>query len=408
MEKECATNPVEGMTAKEMLGYYQKKALQDAIEGKKKGELVCWSSSIAPNEFCEAMGVHMMYPENHAAGVGARHGAMDLISVAEAEGYNGDNCAYARINLGYVKAQTCVGDQIPLPDFVMYCNNICETLVKWYENLANELNIPCIVVDTPYNYEYEPNERSVKYIERQFQDVIRQLEVICGRPFDYERFEEVMKISVDSCNYWMKAMGMLSVKPAPMNGFDVFNYMALIVLMRGKTGCRDTFKKLYEELQEKADKGIAAMKDGEKHRFMWDGIAVWPYLGPTLKTFKSMGMNLTGSTYPSAWNMSYKPGDLTAMARTYTTVMNNMNMARQIDINVDCVTENACDCVTYHLNRSCKCMCMLNAEKMEAVKEKTGTPYVSFDGDQCDPRNFSEAQFATRIQSLYEMLEEDQ
>ena len=53
-------------------------------------------------------------------------------------------------------------------------------------------------------------------------------------------------------------------------------------------------------------------------------------------------------------------------------------------------------------------MCMLNAEKMEAVKEKTGTPYVSFDGDQCDPRNFSEAQFATRIQSLYEMLEEDQ
>ena len=74
-----SSEPTAGMTSREMLNYYLSKSYQDAREGKARGELVCWSSSIAPNEFCEAMGVHMLYPENHAAAVSARHGALDLL-----------------------------------------------------------------------------------------------------------------------------------------------------------------------------------------------------------------------------------------------------------------------------------------------------------------------------------------
>lgn len=38
------------------------------------------------------------------------------------------------------------------------------------------------------------------------------------------------------------------------------------------------------------------------------------------------------------------------------------------------------------------------------VEAATGVPCVSFDGDQSDPRNFSKAQFETRIQGLAEMI----
>ena len=33
-------------------------------------------------------------------------------------------------------------------------------------------------------------------------------------------------------------------------------------------------------------------------------------------------------------------------------------------------------------------------------------PLATFDGDQADPRNFSEAQYETRVQGLAEVMEE--
>ena len=59
----------QGMAAKKLLGYYQNKADQDARDAKARGELVCWSASVAPSEFCVTMGIAMIYPETHAAGI---------------------------------------------------------------------------------------------------------------------------------------------------------------------------------------------------------------------------------------------------------------------------------------------------------------------------------------------------
>ena len=83
----------QGMKAKQLLGYYQNKADQDAREAKERGDLVCWSASVAPPEFCVTMGIAMVYPETHAAGIGARKGAMDMLDVAERKGYNIDCCS---------------------------------------------------------------------------------------------------------------------------------------------------------------------------------------------------------------------------------------------------------------------------------------------------------------------------
>ena len=41
--------------------------------------------------------------------------------------------------------------RIPQPDFVLCCNNICNCMTKWYENIARMCNIPLIMVDIPYN-----------------------------------------------------------------------------------------------------------------------------------------------------------------------------------------------------------------------------------------------------------------
>lgn len=51
-------------------------------------------------------------------------------------------------------------------------------------------------------------------------------------------------------------------------------------------------------------------------------------------------------------------------------------------------------------------MCFLFHEMQNQIAGRTSTPYVTFDGDQSDPRNFSKAQYETRVQGLAEMMEQ--
>ena len=63
-----------------------------------------------------------------------------------------DNCSYARVNLGYMEILHSEAGNMPLPDLIFCCNNICNTVIKWYENIAKELNIPMIMFDMPFNH----------------------------------------------------------------------------------------------------------------------------------------------------------------------------------------------------------------------------------------------------------------
>jgi len=158
-------NQTEGMNSKQLLGHYIDKSFKDAQEAKKAGKLICWSSSVAPDEMCRAMDIEILYPENMAAAVGAKKGAPDMLKLAEQKGYNIDICSYARVNLGYLELlkeqaktgktpeglENYVGEYAPLPDVVITSTNLCGTLLKWFENIAAELNIPCIVIDVPFN-----------------------------------------------------------------------------------------------------------------------------------------------------------------------------------------------------------------------------------------------------------------
>lgn len=83
MEKGDSINIERGLTGERKLTSKQmlQKLLDDhyagALAAKERGELIAWSTSIAPQEFCETMGIYTVYPENHAAAIGAKK---DLLS----------------------------------------------------------------------------------------------------------------------------------------------------------------------------------------------------------------------------------------------------------------------------------------------------------------------------------------
>lgn len=408
------------MSAKELLAYYGAKSYADARKAKEEGRLVCWAASVAPDEFCVAMDISMVYPENHAAAIGAKKESLPLLEIAERKGYSADCCSYARVNLGYLELlkeyhetgeipeilRDCPGELCPLPDLIITCNNLCNTLLKWYENLAAELHIPCLIFDTPYNHEDEVSAHAKKYMKAQAEYIINQLEEICGRPFDHEKFLRVQEQSQRSIVAWDRMTSMVSYKPSPMNGFDFFNYMALVVCYRAQKGSEDCFNKCSEELEENLKNQKYAFGENEKFRISWEGIACWPYLSHTFKAFKNLGMLMTGSGYPNMWSLHYTPGDLESLGEAYTSIITNCNAATKVKLTKDVIESGKCDGLVYHVNRSCKIMSFLAVETTEQVEEETGKPFVMFDGDQTDPRNFASAQFDTRIQTLQEIMQQ--
>mgnify|MGYP004596723239 FL=1 len=395
------------MTSKEMLGQLMDRHYADAMRAKEEGRLVAWATSISPQELLETMDITVVYPENHAAAIGARKCAPEFISCSEGEGYSSDLCSYARVNLGYMDIKESFAGNIPMPDVIFCCNNICNTVIKWYENIAKELNIPMILFDLPFNHEYEVTEQNVQYIRSQLEDAIHVLEKLTGRPFDYEKLGRVMEISSQTAKMWKKASMMARSKPSPLNGFDLFNYMAVIVCMRGRQEGLELFTLWCQELEEKQKKGLGPWKDQEEEiRILWDGIACWPYLSGTYKTLKKYGINMVTSTYPDSWTILYEKGDLDGMARAYSSNYVNRNLDYGVDNLARLVEEFSLDGIIFHSNRSCKFMDFRQYEVQRRVTERTGVASVMFDGDQTDPSAFSMAQFETRIQSLVEMVQE--
>lgn len=182
--------------------------------------------------------------------------------------------------------------------------------------------------------------------------------------------------------------------------------MGLAVAARSLNYSEITFNKLVKELEEKVSNQKWAFGENEKSRVTWEGIAVWIGLGHTFKELKGRGSLMTGSAYPGMWDVSYEPGNLESMADAYSRTYINCCLEQRGAVLEQVCRDGKCDGLIMHQNRSCKNMTLLNNEGGQRVQKNLGIPYVIFDGDQCDPRNFSEAQFDTRVEALCETMEE--
>ena len=93
------------------------------------------------------------------------------------------------------------------------------------------------------------------------------------------------------------------------------------------------------------------------------------------------------------------------MARAYCFASTyGDNASTMIDRRMEALKKFDCEGTIYHVNRSCKVMDCQMMEVQRQISERAGIPFASFDGDQADYRNYSEAQFETRIQGLVEVM----
>ena len=301
-----------------MLAEQTAALFDNARLAKERGEKIGWSASIFPQEIAETLGLNVLYPENHAAGIAARHQADPFLQECEGPlGYSNDLCAYAKLNLAYASVlnnESAIelpdGGKLVKPDFLLLTNNICNQLTKWYENLARQMNIPIFFIDTCYNPWDYVTESRVRYVRAQIDELIKNLCEFTGKKWDDERFKEVMKISQRNSFLWERANNLLDRKPAPLSGFELFNYMSSMVCNRGKTSSTAILEQLNSEIEQHITDGTSTFPVAEQFRISWDGIACWPYLSHNLRTLKKYGINMVASSYGKAWAIEYDDLDV--------------------------------------------------------------------------------------------------
>ena len=367
---------------------------------------VAWVSSGAPVELLRALDFYTVYPENHGALCGAQRMGPEICAAAEERGYNQDLCSYARIDLGHAFSGRTPAGSLPRPDVLFCSNNICQTVMYWYKELAQMWGTPLVLFDTPFNFG-EVSEGDVSYMKAQIKEIIPQLEKIAGREFSESRFQKVVDLSQESAGLWGRILETLKTRPAPATIFDAFVHLAPIVSLRGLPVALDYYAILLKELEERAAQGIAAVP-GEKKRLMWDNIAIWYKIRDFAELFAARGCNFVAATYTNAWAETIhlldrsKPWE--SMARAYSLVILNNNLRHRLRLMTAMAREYGVDGLVIHSARSCKPYSVGQYDIKRLMMDRLGLPSVVIEADITDFRNFSEEQARTRLEAFFEGL----
>ncbi|MCJ7833091.1 MAG: 2-hydroxyacyl-CoA dehydratase family protein [Deltaproteobacteria bacterium] len=398
--KSLSYHPIKTTSAyrRLMKGYYLM-----AKNPKWFGKKTAWITSGGPVEPLYAMGVLPFYPENYGAMCGAGRMAVSLCETAESQGYSRDLCSYARLDIGSSLSGKGPLGVLPKPDFLVCGNNICGTVIKWYEIQARNFQVPLFFLDTPFIHK-ELTEHTLKYVRKQMEEYIAFLEKMCKRPFSEKRFLKVSARSVEAVSLWKEILELSHTRPAPFAAFDAFIHMAPIVTLRGTGWAVRYYRKLKKELEERVKKGQGAFAR-EEIRLIWDNIPIWYDIRNLSQLLAKHGAVLVADTYTSAWTLTPLDLDnpLESLSRSYATVHLNLGLEHKVAKMVDLMEQYQADGFIMHSNRSCKTYSLGQYDLKKKVSELTGKPGLIIEADHTDSRSYSPSQVEKQIETFVEM-----
>ena len=372
--------------------------------GKKP---VAWVTSGAPIEFLVALGYHLHYPENHGAVCGIRRTAEDLCGVAEDAGWSPDICSYARTDFGMVlSGETPVG-RVPKPDLLVCCTNLCQTLLFWYQVLADHYDVPLALIEAPFLYG-EETDRARDFMKKQIEAAAELAERVAGRTLTPRALEAATHRSREGVRLWNEVLLRGAARPAPITAFDEFIHMAPIVEMRGEQFTIDYYRALLDELDQRISRGIGALKR-ERKRVIWDNLPVWPRMRWMSDLLSERGVAMVASTYTNAWGELVDlidPADpMGSGARTYLNALLNRSTGHKLRTMEKMVQTYHADGVILHSDRSCKPYSIGQMDQRDRLGEELSVPALLLDADHSDPRVFSPEQASNRLAAFIEILE---
>jgi len=397
------TRKKEGITTVEWQRELMANYYQEAKQAAKLNKKVAWVTAAFPVEICYAMDIIPIYPENHAAMIGARKMGQPIIEAAQEVGYSQELCSYALCDFGSIlSGQSPIGG-LPRPDILLCCNNQCGTVTKWYEVLSRHFRVPMVLLDAPFIAQ-ELNSNILAYFRSQLQDLVHTLEGLTGQSLDMERLQRVLQLSNEASNLWRQYLEMGTHIPSPITCFDGFFHMAPIVTLRGTEKAVDYYRLLIKETQDRLDSGYSAVPE-EKYRLFWDNLPVWFQLRNLAEKFARHKANIVGASYTSLWAYSFEIEDpMETLTLNYSDVLINRGIEARVAFALEMLEKYSAHGLVMHSNRSCKPYSFGQYTIRRLIQERSGKPSLILDADICDPRFYQEEKIEETIDSFFDTL----
>jgi len=372
---------------------------------RTSGKPIAWCSAFAPAEALLAMDVQPVFPENHAAMLGALSADRDpqrtysraAMAGARAKGFSEPRlCSYALADLGVLTANAAspIGS-LPAPDLFYACDSQCAVVARWGEAVAGHQrqagrDIPHYVLHAPppHGTGHTPAE-----LQKFKADLISHLEDIgqrFGRRFDSGPLAEVVAESAEANRLWQRCLELGRQRPAPWTAWDAFTAMAPIVVARGDPLATDFYRRLLAELEERVAEGFSAVPH-ERIRLLWDAIPIWPRKNWLARFCAERGAAVVVSTYTHSWWFEFDPHQaLDSLVERYAWNTMNLPAARVLDWTIGLAREYQADGVLAHWNRSCGIWNSYVKRRLDGLRS-AGLPTLVIKADMVDPEAFSES-----------------
>lgn len=373
---------------------------------KTRGRPIAWITVFTPVELLYALDICPISPEHFGAMCSARGLVLEYLEEAERGGYSQNLCSYSRCCLGYAIAG--MNGLMPPPDILITFRNSCDVYVKWWQSLHTLLGTPLFVGEAPYVLTTEDLDNYVlDYVVKQLGQLLEITERKFGLKLDMERLVQTVKLSDRASELWLETLKLRRTKPCPLGGRDSASDIFPLVVMQGTAQAVKFYEELHEEVKEKVDKREGIVED-ERFRLLFDGIWLW-YAFDLIKYFENRGAVFVYEPYSEAWAYRLDASrPLESIARKILAMGLNLDIDLRIERFLKGIEDFQVDGAVLFSNRSCKSWSTPQLITADVVSKKFDIPYLLFEADMADPRQYSEAQIKNRIDAFLEVLGENQ
>lgn len=375
-----------------------------ASDAKAQGKPVAWITVFTPVELLHALDIYSIAPEHFGAMCSARGFILDYLEEAERGGYSENLCSYSRCSLGYVLSG--MKGLMPPPDILITFRNSCDVYVKWWQSLHMHLGTPLFVGEAPYVLSLDDLDNYVlDYVVKQLEQLVEMAEEKFGLRFDMEKFVEILKLSDKASELWLETLKLRRSRPCPLGGRDSASDIFPLVVMQGTEEAVKFYEELLGEVKEKVSREEGVIEN-ERFRLLFDGIWLW-HAFDLIKYFEDKGAVFVYEPYSEAWAYrldASKP--LESIARKILAMGLNVDIDLRIERFLESIKEFQIDGAVLFSNRSCKTWSTPQLVTADILNKNFNVPYLLFEADMADPRQYAEAQIKNRIDAFLEVLGE--
>ncbi len=397
-------------TAKELQSVVTDYYVQ-CISAKANGIPVGWMPPMnGAIEIFYAMGLQPVFPENWSPICAAFGLTPQNFDVSEQLGYSRDLCGYLRNITGYINGMMNDKESpfggLPEPDILLTPGGGCVPVMKIFHAIEKKFpQAKVFSADLPQVAVEEIKEHHVAYAISEMKRLIGFLTNVTGHTMDYEKLKHTVILSDRACAIWDEIMTFRRHKPVPFSAAEM-GIMFVMVTLQGTRTAVDFLTRVRDEIKDKADHGIGVIEN-EKIRLFWDNIPLWYNMG-LFNYFEKSGGVVVAETYSAAWSLRMDVNDpiraLAMKSLMSYPLVSCVSVRKRKEMVLKACKEYAIDGVVFHRNKSCVPITLGQMDIKRELESQLGIPSVIIDADHMDERNFSVAQFQTRVDAFMEML----